>query len=68
MLITMDNEPLGVVAGCHGLAENASGRFLGGGNVGVTPRGPEVIHVRGRVADGRRAAKLAGISRIATQG
>jgi hypothetical protein len=46
MEATIDDPGSGVIAGCNCVTEDASRRFLGGGNVGVAPRGPEVIHYK----------------------
>lgn len=37
-----------VVPGFHSVTKDASDGFLGGGDVGVTPGGPEVIHSKGQ--------------------
>ena len=44
MLAAINNARLLVVVCLNGVAEYASRSFLSGGNVGVTPRGPEVVH------------------------
>ena len=58
MLATIHNANLGVVAGLYGVAEDASRRLLGGGNVGVAPWGPEIIHRKRQVSRCGSAAKM----------
>ena len=48
LLAAIDDESFGVVACLHGVAEDAASRLLGGRDVGVAPRGPEVIHRKGQ--------------------
>jgi hypothetical protein len=54
----MHDEGFFVVARLHRIAEDATLRFLGGGDVGVAPGSPEIVHAKGRVADGRHGVKL----------
>src|SRR5579863_2282829 len=58
MLAAIDDAHFLVVAGTHGVAKDTSGLLLGGRDIGVAPRGPEIIHRKGRVADGGWGAKL----------
>ena len=68
VLAAVDDERLGVVARLHGVAEDATGRLCRAGYVGVAPRGPEIIHRKGRVADGGRGLKLKVPGRLALLG
>src|SRR4029077_9668040 len=48
MLAAMNDVRLGVVAGLHRIAEDAASRFFCSGDIGVAPRGPEVVHSQGQ--------------------
>jgi hypothetical protein len=58
MLSAVNDEGL-AVGFFGGIAEDAAGFLGGAGNVGVTPRGPEMIH-GGRVAERRCGLRAAG--------
>jgi hypothetical protein len=58
MLSAVNDEGL-AVGFFGGIAEDAAGFLGGAGNVGVTPRGPEMIH-GGRVAERRWELRAAG--------
>jgi hypothetical protein len=40
----MNDKILFVVAGLHSVAEDASRSLFGGRHIGISPRGPEIIH------------------------
>ena len=62
MLAAMHDAGFGVVARINRVTENAARCLLSGRDIGIAPRGPEVIHSKGRVADsGRPRVHLADL-------